>query len=311
MKVSTQRPKGSKRQVSRGYSPLGEKARPSSESRPHPPKEDGKAQGRNPTKEDTPYIIPGFHGVQEGLKQKRISIREIWIAAGKGPGRANDILRMALEADIPVYFKKASELSQLLPGVAHQGIVALADKFVYSDLNQLIETSVLDKHQALLIAADHITDEGNLGSLIRTSAFFGAHGLIIPKDRSAHISTGVLKRSSGACLYLPVAKVTNMGRTLDLLDKKGLWIIGAAADGLVSVYEFDWNRELVLVLGNEQRGLSKSVLKRCHQVVKIPSQGNVESLNVSVAGGAVLSEVLRQRSSQGRKWKTREGPGPD
>jgi 23S rRNA (guanosine2251-2'-O)-methyltransferase len=184
-----------------------------------------------------------------------------------------------------------------MPDTSHQGILALAEKFVYTDLDHIISISLRDADKALLIALDHITDEGNLGSLIRTAEFFGAHGLIIPKDRSAGVTSNVLKRSSGACVYLPITRVVNMVRTLGLLEKKGFWIIGTSGKGTKSITRFDWNRDLVLILGNEQRGLSRSVLKYCHQVVNIPSWGNVESLNVAVAGGVILSEISRQRNT--------------
>jgi len=204
---------------------------------------------------------------------------------------------MARERGIPVSFRKAAELSHLMPGLAHQGIVALAERFTYSDFKQVIDISMQDQGRALLIAADHITDEGNLGALIRTAAFFSAHGLIIPKDRSAKVTANVLKRSSGACAYLPIIRVVNLGRALDLLGKKGFWIVGASGESSESVYQCDWNRDLVLILGNEQKGMSQTVRKRCHQVVGIPYLGHMESLNVSVAAGVILSEIFRQREA--------------
>jgi 23S rRNA (guanosine2251-2'-O)-methyltransferase len=242
-----------------------------------------------------PTLIPGFHGVRETLIQGRVSIREIWIATGKKPGRIRDILRIAEEHDIPVFYKEVSKLSRLLPDVAHQGIVAVAEEFSYADLNQVIETSLQDREHAVLIVADHITDEGNLGALIRTAAFFGVHGLIIPGDRSARVSARILKRSSSGYLHLPIAKVVNIGRTLDLLVKRGFWIIGASGEASTSIYSFDWGRDLALVLGNEKSGLSIPARKRCHETVSIPSSGPVESLNVSVSGGIILSEIVRQR----------------
>ena len=240
-------------------------------------------------------LIPGFHGVRETLIQGRVGIREIWIATGKKPGRIRDILRIAKEHDIPISFKEASELSRLLPDVAHQGIVAVAEDFAYADLDHIIEASLQGGGHAILIVADHITDEGNLGALIRTAAFFGVHGLIIPGDRSARVSARILKRSSGGYLHLPIAKVVNIGRTLDLLKKKGFWIIGAAGEASTSIYRFDWGRDLALVLGNEKSGLSRPARKRCDEIVSIPSLGPVESLNVSVSGGIILSEIVRQR----------------
>ena len=179
--------------------------------------------------------------------------------------------------------------------MAHQGIVALAEQFTYFDIQYLIDTSIEQPNHALIVAADHITDEGNLGALIRTAAFFGVHGLILPQNRSAKVTEKVRKRSSGAYLHLPIARVVNLGRILDILNKKGFWIIGAAEESPHSIYQFDWNRDLILIFGSEDRGLSRSVKNRCHQMVCIPSTGHLGSLNVSVASGIILSEVLRQR----------------
>lgn len=233
--------------------------------------------------------------MREVLNQGQVRIKELWIAERKKSARTNEILRIAHERNIPVCYKKAVELSRLLPDIAHQGIAALPERFIYTDLGHIIESSLGGEGRALLIATDHITDEGNLGALIRAAAYFGAHGMIIPRDRSANVSAKVLKRSSGAYVYLPIARVVNMGRSLDLLKRRGFWIIGASADDSESIYQFDWNRDLVLVLGNEQRGLSQAVRKRCDQVLSIPSLGHVGSLNVAVAGGVVLSEIIRQR----------------
>jgi 23S rRNA (guanosine2251-2'-O)-methyltransferase len=246
--------------------------------------------------EEAFYFIPGFRAVREAMTESRIEVEELWIAQGKTSARAEDLLEIAREKNITVRLKKTSELSVLFPDMAHQGVVALAGRFAYTELNQISEISRQGQKQALLIAADHITDEGNLGALVRTSTFFGAHGLIIPKDRSARVTSKVIKRSSGACIYMPIARVVNLGRALDLLDGKGFWIIGTATEAPETIYQFDWNRDLVLVLGNEGRGLSHSVRKRCHQVVGIPSKGNMGSLNVSVAGGIFLSEIVRQRN---------------
>lgn len=254
-----------------------------------------KSENQN-QKSKEPYLIPGYHGVREALLQKQLRISELWIARTKMSARAQEILQMAKERRIPVHLKKGQELAQLLPDMAHQGIVALAEEFTHIELDRLIETSLQDKDRALLIASDHITDTGNLGAVIRTASFFGAHGLILPKDRSARVTPKMLKRSSGAYLYLPIAKVVNLAQSLRILDKKGFWIIGASGENPVSIYELDWKRDLVLVMGNEQLGLSHAVRKRCHQVVSVPGTGKVESLNVGVACGVILSEIMRQRN---------------
>jgi len=248
-------------------------------------------------KSKSPSLIPGFHGVREALIQEGRNVREIWIASGKRPGRAEEIIRMAKEQGIPVSFKEPEAFSRRLPGVAHQGMVAVLKTFSYADLGHVMDGSLQSGGHGLVLVADHITDQGNLGAIIRTAAFFTAHGVIIPADRSAQVDPAMVKRSAGACAHVPVARVVNIGRTLALLAGKGFWIIGASGDAPNSIYEFDWKRHVALVMGNEQKGLSRPALKSCHEIVGIPSKGAVESLNVSVAAGVILSEIIRQRAS--------------
>lgn len=244
-----------------------------------------------------PSLIPGFHGIREALIQGGQAVQEIWIASGKKPGRAEEIIRMARDRAIPVSFKEPAEFSRRLPGVAHQGMVAVVKTFRYADLDHIMEGALEIGGHGLILVADHMTDQGNLGAIIRTVAFFEGHGVIIPEDRSAQVDPGMLKRSAGAYVHVPVARVVNIGRTLDLLAKKGFWVIGTSGDASTSIYEFDWKRHVVLVMGNEQKGLSRPALKACHEIVGIPSKGGVESLNVSVAAGIILSEIIRQRAS--------------
>ncbi|NNG06444.1 MAG: 23S rRNA (guanosine(2251)-2'-O)-methyltransferase RlmB [Desulfobacteraceae bacterium] len=237
--------------------------------------------------------------MRESILKGQIKILELWVAAGKTSARAKEILQIAEDRGIPVKFKERVVLGQSLPGIAHQGIVAMAEGFTYVDFNTLMDMSFDAQEASLLLAADHITDEGNLGALIRTAAFFRSHGLILPKDRSAKVTEKVRKRSAGNYVHLPITRVVNLGRALDVLDRKGFWIIGAAGEGSETIYQFDWKRDLVLVLGSEERGLSRLVRSRCHQLVSIPSYGQVESLNVAVASGIILSEIVRQRRFAG------------
>lgn len=231
--------------------------------------------------------------MRDSLVHGKPRIKEIWIAEGKGSDRTREIIKLADQKRIAVLIKDKTAFGRLMPTTSHQGIVALVEEFLYSDLDHLAD--IPPDEQALLIALDHITDEGNLGAIIRTCAFFGAHGLIIPKDRSALVSASVLKRSSGAYVHLPIARVVNLGMSLDMLKKKGCWIVGASGEGEACFYDFDWMRDIVLVLGNEQKGLSPSLRKKCDIEVRIPGSGRVESLNVSVAAGVILSEIIRQR----------------
>jgi 23S rRNA (guanosine2251-2'-O)-methyltransferase len=243
---------------------------------------------------ETDQFIPGLHAVKEALLGG-IRIKELWVAEGKSNERLAEIVQLAKQRRITVVFKEPAVLEKSLPDLAHQGVVALTEPFAYCDLSFLIRQAEKKTGAGLLVAADHITDEGNLGALIRTAAFFGAQGLILPKDRSAQVSAKVLKRSSGAYIFLPIARVVNLSRALDELNQKDFWIIGAAGESPTSIYEFDWCRNLVLVLGSEDKGLKPSIRDRCQQLVGIPSEGFQGSLNVSVAGGVILSEIVRQR----------------
>ncbi|MBN2059738.1 MAG: 23S rRNA (guanosine(2251)-2'-O)-methyltransferase RlmB [Deltaproteobacteria bacterium] len=224
-------------------------------------------------------------------------IAELWIARGKDSARARELIGIAHRKGISVCFKEKSYLDEIMPNMAHQGMAALTDSFHYTNLEDLIRASLDDKNNSLLLAADHITDEGNLGAVIRTAAFFGAHGLLIPKDRSALVTESVIKRSSGSHVHLPISIVVNMVASLERLSKAGLWIIGASGESSETIYRFDWTRDTVLVIGSENRGLSRSVRKLCHQLVSIPGTGRIESLNVSVACGIILAEISRQRKS--------------
>jgi len=235
--------------------------------------------------------------VRESLLKTPENLREIWVGVSRKGARAEEIARLGVDKGIPVQFKEVREIEAVASGAAHQGFIAFPETFFYTELEDLIEASRQASESALVVVADHITDEGNLGALIRTAAFFGVHGLILPKDRSAKITGKLLKRTSGAYASLPIAQVVNLGRALELLTEKGFWIIGAAGEAEESIFDFDWDREVVLALGSESKGLSHSVRDRCHALVKIPGSGQVESLNLSVAGGVILSEILRQRGS--------------
>ena len=243
-------------------------------------------------------MIPGFHAVRETLLKAPETLREVWVGVSRKGARAEEIAGLCAEKRVPVQFKELPELEAAAPGTSHQGFIAFAQTFSYTAIEDLIDTSRRTPGRALLIVADHITDEGNLGALVRTAVFFGVQGLILPKDRSAQITGKLLKRTSGAFSSLAVAQVVNLGRALDLLEEAGFWIIGAAGEAEESIFRFDWDRDVVLVLGSESKGLSHSVRDRCHALVRIPGSGQVESLNVSVACGVILSEIVRQRGKK-------------
>ncbi len=239
-------------------------------------------------------VIFGINAVKENLREGK-EIAEVLVSKRRGIGRLTEILDMAREKRIPIRFKDRLYLDKLSPGSSHQGVIAIMRNYSYFRLDELIEGARANRGKALLLIADHITDAGNLGSLIRTAEFFGVHGLILPRDRSASISDTVHKRSAGGSAFLRVARVTNLARSLSQLDDQGFWIVGAAGEGKTNIYEFDWNRDLALVMGSEGKGLSNVVRDRCHHLVSIPRLGRLNSLNVSVAAGIILSEIVRQR----------------
>ncbi len=243
-----------------------------------------------------PFVIAGYHAVKEALLQGLLRIEEIWTEAGRGSPRDKEIQALSKEKGVPVLTREMKDFDIPLAEVNHQGFAAFVREFRYEELEDIAVKGRGEYGRRIIIAADHITDEGNLGAIIRTAAFFGAQGLIIPKDRSASVTPLVFRRSSGGCIHLPVALVVNLERSLNYLKDKGFWIIGAAGEAGTSIYDFDWDRDTVLVLGNEEKGLTQAVRKRCDTLVSIPVRGRVSSLNVSVAAGILLSH-LRARPS--------------
>jgi 23S rRNA (guanosine2251-2'-O)-methyltransferase len=233
------------------------------------------------------------------LTRKADDVIEVWIAADRQSKRCRTVQALAAEKGLPVRHVRIDEMNARLSGLPHQGFAALARAPKYVELEGLFEKAGHTTAERLVLAADHITDEGNLGALIRAASFFGADGLVIPKDRSAGLGGRVIKNSAGSSLFLPVSRVVNLARALDILAREGFWIIGAAGEAGTSVYDFDWKRDVVLVMGREDRGITPNVRSRCHELVAIPGSGQTESLNVSVAAGVILSEIRRQT------WLTR------
>ncbi len=245
------------------------------------------------------HLVPGFHAVWEALSRKDCPVLEVLVSADRRSERVRSVLDLAGKHKVPVRFIRPGALAEKLPETSHQGMAAVVRAPAYADLEDILEAARNAPGRGLLLAADHITDQGNLGALIRTAAFFGVSGVVIPKDRSAGLGEAVAKRSAGASLLLPVAREVNLPRALDRLYREGFWVIGAAGEAAVGVFDFDWDRDTVLVVGSEDRGLSPNVRAHCQEVVSIPGSGKAESLNVAVAAGAILSEITRQRMRSG------------
>jgi 23S rRNA (guanosine2251-2'-O)-methyltransferase len=241
------------------------------------------------------HLVPGYHAVRETLLKESSAVEALWTVPGKRSGRQEEIYRLARQRGIPIIEVRVSDLDVNACGAAHQGVALLVKEFAYLPIEDLAEKVPDASHERLVLVLDHITDEGNFGSIIRSAAFFGVEALVIPRDRSVRVTSAVLKRASGAHAGVAVSRVVNLSRALDLLRHAGLWIVGSAGEASMPIYDFDWRLPVALVLGNERKGLGAAVRKGCDQLVSIPSVGQVESLNVSVAAGVVLGEIVRQR----------------
>ena len=238
-------------------------------------------------------VLFGINPVIEALKAGSRSFDYVAVMAGRRDARAQLIFETCRDAGVPVRQVSRDQLERLAGTHAHQGVVAVTSEKHYSDIDE-----VLDKKRGLynfLLVLDGVEDPHNLGALIRTADGAGADGIVIPERRAVGVTGTVLKASAGAAEYLPIARVTNINRTLEDLKERNIWTIGLDERAKQSYEEIDYNMDCALVLGAEGSGLHEMVRKKCDFLISIPMMGNVSSLNVSVAGAVVMYEVLRQR----------------
>jgi 23S rRNA (guanosine2251-2'-O)-methyltransferase len=211
---------------------------------------------------------------------------------------ASEIVKLAKSRGVKVSFLPREALTRLAGTTSHQGVLAKIREFTYSDISHILQQARSKGENLLIVILDHLEDPQNLGAIIRTADFLGAHGMVIPKDRAAAVTPSVIKASSGAVNHVPLARVVNLARVIKDLKKDGVWIVGADADSSQSVYEQGFKGlDIALVIGGEGRGLSKSVKDSCDFLVSIPKLGKVSSLNASVAAGMMLYEMVRQRAA--------------
>ncbi|MGN1033723.1 MAG: 23S rRNA (guanosine(2251)-2'-O)-methyltransferase RlmB [Intestinibacter sp.] len=237
--------------------------------------------------------IEGRNPIIEALRSDR-AIDKIMISNSSKEGSIKKIIGMAKEKNIVIQYVDKHKLDEISTSHSHQGVIAVVSDYKYYELNDLLEIANKKGEDPFFIILDEITDPHNLGTIIRTADAVGAHGVIIPKRRSVHITSVVAKASAGAVEYVPVCKVTNIVNTIKQLKKEGLWIAAADMDGEV-FYEQNLTGPIGLVIGSEGFGVSRLVKQNCDFVVKMPMIGNVSSLNASVAGGILLYEIFRQR----------------
>lgn len=241
--------------------------------------------------------VEGRHPVLEALKSDR-DLNKILMAEGVEGGSANEILARAKERGIVVQRVPKAKLDSIAVTRNHQGVLAYLAAKEYVELEVILEAAAASPRPGLIVVLDEIEDPHNLGSILRTAEGVGAHGVIIPKRRAVPLTATVAKASAGAIEYVPVARVGNISQTIETLKKVGYWIVGTDVDADLMYYQADLVGPIVMVIGNEGKGLGEVVKKRCDFLVRLPMIGQVQSLNAGVAAGILLYEVLRQRGSK-------------
>ncbi len=237
--------------------------------------------------------IEGRNAVLEAYRAGK-TIDKLYVLKGCQDGPVNSILREARKHDTIVSFVAKERLDQMSETGKHQGVVAHAAAYEYAEVEDILKRAEEKGEPPFLILLDNIEDPHNLGAIIRTANLAGAHGIIIPKRRAAGLTATVAKASAGALNYTPVAKVTNLGTTIESLKERGLWFVCADMDGTV-MYDLDLKGPIGLVVGNEGEGVSRLVREKCDYIAAIPMKGDIDSLNASVAAGVLAYEIVRQR----------------
>jgi 23S rRNA (guanosine2251-2'-O)-methyltransferase len=241
--------------------------------------------------------IVGRNSVLELLRSSKPEIERILIVQGKVHPRLRQIISIAEKKRIRYDFVPHRELDQIEATVPHQGVIAFVSSTDYIDVQTLVEDAQGHGRPPLLIMLDGIQDPRNLGAIIRTADAVNADGIVIPQNRATGVTTATHKASAGGSAYVPIAQVTNLARTIEMFKTGGIWVVGA--DGAAPTIYTDANLTvpICLVLGNEAKGLRRLVKEKCDFLVSLPMLGHISTLNVSVATGVLLYEVVRQRTA--------------
>ncbi len=238
--------------------------------------------------------IYGINPVNEVLNSGR-AIDKILLQDGAKHSRLSRITAIAKEKGIMYRFVNKKKLDELSEGGNHQGVIAYVAAHSYAEIDDILELAEKKGEPPFIIIAEGLNDPHNLGSIIRTANASGAHGVIIPKNRSVGLTSTVAKVSAGALEYTLVARTANISDTIEKLKKKGVWVAGTALEGSTVHSEADLTGSLAIVIGAEGTGLSRLVREKCDFLVRIPMLGEAESLNASVAAGVLMYEAVRQR----------------
>lgn len=243
----------------------------------------------------TEFTIEGRNAVIEAYRAGK-PIDKIYILDGCQDGPMMTIKREAKKHGSLIKFVDKERLDQMSETKRHQGVIAYAAAYDYAQIEELLQVAREKGEPPFLFLLDNIEDPHNLGAIIRTANLAGAHGVIIPKNRAVGLTATVARTSAGALNYTKVAKVTNLGKTIEELKKEGMWFVCGDMDG-TSMYELDLKGPIGLVIGSEGTGVSRLVKEKCDFVASIPMKGDIDSLNASVAAGVLAYEIVRQRIS--------------
>ena len=243
--------------------------------------------------ESKSLVIEGRNAVLEALRSGK-PMDKLYVLDGCQDGPIRTIVREAKKHDVILQFVTKERLNQLSETVKHQGVIAHAAAYEYAQVEDLLELAKSRGEDPFIFLLDNIEDPHNLGAIIRTANLAGAHGVIIPKRRAVGLTATVARTSAGALNYTPVARVTNLKKTVEDLKKQGLWFVCADMDGTV-MYDLDLKGPIGLVIGNEGEGVSRLMKENCDFVAGIPMKGDIDSLNASVATGVLAYEIVRQR----------------
>ncbi|AEV72816.1 rRNA methylase, putative, group 3 [Mycolicibacterium rhodesiae NBB3] len=281
----------------------GKGATPAAKDRPHHPaaKRAAKAarqqRGRQQRKTDDVELVLGRNPVVECLRAG-VPASALYVALGADTDeRLTESVTRAADSGIAILEVPRIDLDRMSTNGLHQGIALQVPPYDYAHPDDLLKSATTDVSPALLVALDNISDPRNLGAIVRSVSAFGGHGVLIPQRRSASVTAVAWRTSAGAAARLPVARATNLNRTLTDWGKAGLQVVGLDAGGDLTVDELDGTGPILVVVGSEGKGLSRLVRENCDAVVSIPMAGPTESLNASVAAGVVLAEIARQRRS--------------
>ena len=237
--------------------------------------------------------IEGRNAVTEAFRSGK-TIDKLFVLDGCQDGPVRTIIREAKKHDTIINYVAKERLDQMSETGKHQGVIAMAAAYEYAEVEDILALAAEKGEPPFIFLLDNIEDPHNLGAIIRTANLAGAHGVIIPKRRAVGLTATVARTSAGALNYTPVAKVTNLSKTIEDLKKQGMWFVCADMGG-DSMYHLNLTGPIGLVIGNEGEGVSRLVKEKCDYVASIPMKGDIDSLNASVAAGVLAYEIVRQR----------------